>query len=80
MAHIITDKFGTEILAADFEDYQPPAYRSALMRHPLCADPDHPGCDKCWCDIEDETDINNEPIPYDSNAVDDSEADDNTED
>jgi hypothetical protein len=76
MAHIITDKFGTEILAADFDDYQPPAYRSALLRHPLCADPDHPGCDKCWCDIDDpdrqdsgadDCFADDEPVPYTSN-------------
>jgi hypothetical protein len=68
----VTNSLGDEITAADFDDYVPPAYRSSLLRHPLCADPDHPGCDKCWCDI-DETDFvetenfNDEPVPYTSN-------------
>lgn len=29
-------------------------YRNALMRHPDCRDPDHPGCEDCDEDFQDE--------------------------
>ena len=63
---------GEEISEADFDDYRSPAYRRAIARYPFCADPDHPGCEKCWDDW-DETDVvetaqfNDEPVPYDNN-------------
>ena len=72
MSRTVTNSFGDEILASEFDDHQPSAYRSLLLRHPLCADPDHPGCDKCWAD-GDATDFveteqfNDEPVPYTSN-------------
>lgn len=76
MTRTITDSLGDEISAADFDDYQPPAYKRTLARHPDCRDPDHPGCPKCEDDEEDEEDhqevdtpdINEEPVPYDDNA------------
>jgi hypothetical protein len=70
----VYDKFGDEVTAADFDDYQPPAYRKTLARFPNCNHPDHPGCPKCMDDPEDDLDsgaddcfADDEPVPYDSN-------------
>jgi hypothetical protein len=68
----VYDKFGDEVTDADFDGYQPPAYRKTLARFPNCNHPDHPGCPKCMDDPYDpgqddfvETeDINDEPVPY----------------
>lgn len=44
-------------------------YGMELARHPDCRDPDHPGCESCQDQEEDEdAAINEEPVPYDDNA------------
>jgi len=44
-------------------------YQMELRRHPDCRDPDHPGCEDCQ-EQEDDEDvvINEEPDPYDDNV------------
>lgn len=70
MPRTVTDSFGDEVTAADFDDYVPPVYKRMLARHPDCRDPDHPGCQACMDDPEDFVEtvqFNDEPVPYDNN-------------
>lgn len=47
------DEYDIEELKA--QDRHERRYRGMLMAHPSCRDPDHPGCDLCEDDEDDET-------------------------
>ncbi len=45
----------------DYDEYRHQAmldrrYKNALLRHPDCRDPDHPGCEKCEPELFTESD------------------------
>ena len=51
----IMDDYDYDLEELKAQDRFEKQYRRALMAHPDCRDPDHPGCIDCWED-EDDTD------------------------
>ena len=45
-----------EIESLKAQDRYERRYRSHLWAHPDCRDPDHPGCEMCWEDEEEDED------------------------
>ncbi len=45
-----------EIEAFKMQEMYARRYRSSLWAHPDCRDPDHPGCEACWEEEEDDED------------------------